>query len=57
MHIIEKMAEKMQPKRLCGSRHLATGEPKAKTELSTAAYSRSEAGAELFGCFFQPSKG
>ena len=30
---------------LCGSRHLAIDEPKAKSELSTAAYSRSEARA------------
>ena len=30
---------------LCGSRHLAIDELKAKSELSTAAYSRSEARA------------
>ncbi len=33
---------------LCGSRHLAIDEPKAKSELSTAAYSRSEARAVSF---------
>ena len=40
----------MRPERLCGSRHLAIGKPKAQTELSTAAYSRNEAGAVLSGC-------
>ncbi len=35
----------MLPEGLCGSRHLAIGKPQAQTELSTAAYSRSEARA------------
>ena len=38
-------AQKHIDERLCGSRHLAIGKPKAQTELSTAAYSRSEARA------------
>ena len=34
---------------LCGSRHLAIDESKTKSELSTAAFSRNEAGAVLRG--------
>ena len=40
-------AQKHIDERLCGSRHLAIGKPKAQTELSTAAYSRNEARAVL----------